>query len=82
MNMRRYEQEYERKCKREDTLRQIIAVFEDFLRVRGISVPNDDDDIMYSDIKDTEVIYGYNYAELSDNLEDKLIDLGLLDGRC
>jgi len=69
------------RLKREDTLQQIIKVFEDFLRVRDIKVPCDDDDEMYADIKDAEVIYGYNYAELEDNLEDKLLELGLLKGR-
>ena len=65
---------------RENVLHDIISVFEDFLRARNIKVPCDDDDF-YADVRETEVIYGENYGELEDNLEDKLIELGLLTGR-
>ena len=65
---------------REDALREIIGVFEDFLRARDIKVPCEDDDF-YADVRETEVIYGENYGELEDNLEDKLVALGLLEGR-
>lgn len=65
---------------RENALHDIIGVFEDFLRARGVKVPCDDDDF-YADVRKTEVIYGENYGELEDNLEDKLIELGLLTGR-
>lgn len=65
---------------REDALREIIGIFEDFLRARDIKVPCEDDDF-YADVRETEVIYGENYGELEDNLEDKLVALGLLDGR-
>lgn len=65
---------------RENALREIIGIFEDFLRARDIKVPCEDDDF-YADVRETEVIYGENYGELEDNIEDKLIELGLLKGR-
>ena len=67
-----FSSELERYVDREKTIADIIAVFERFLSDRGIAVPHDDDE-------DGEgVIFGYNYAELSGNLEDKLIDIGLM----
>ena len=65
---------------RETTLLQIINVFEDFLRARNIKVPCEDDDF-YADVRETEVIYGENYGELEDNLEDKLVQLGIFEKR-
>lgn len=67
-----FSSEWESKVDRENTVADIIAVFEKFLSDRGISVPHDYDE------DGNGVIFGYNYAELSGNLEDKLIEVGLL----
>lgn len=60
---------------RENMLADIISVFEVFLKSRNVSVPCFDPD----ESNGKELIYGYDYAELSDNLEDKLISLGLIN---
>lgn len=61
---------------------QIIDIFEDFLDEKGVVIPNDerqerdfDDDIIVN-------IYGTDYGNLSDDLENMMMSWGVLKTRC
>ena len=58
-----------------ETLALIVEVFEDFLERRGIDIPNPDRD----EDPCASLIYGMDYAELSDNLEELLVSLGMME---
>lgn len=60
---------------RMELLASIVEVFEDFLDERGIVIPNEDKE----QDEDASNIYGYDFAELSDRVEEVLIDNGLLE---
>lgn len=55
-------------------LAEIVEVFEDFLDRRGIVIPNEDKE----QDEDASNIYGCDFAELSDGVEEVLIIHGLL----
>lgn len=51
------------------TISQIIVeIFEDFLEARGVTIPNPDRE----EDPDSAIIYGMDYAELEENVEDLL----------
>ena len=58
-----------------ETLALIVEVFEDFLERRGIDIPNPDRE----EDPCASLIYGMDYAELSDNLEELLVSLGMME---
>ena len=67
--------------KRMESLALIIETFEDFLDQRGIEIPNEDKDRAIADGEDPESIsniYGCDYGDLSDALEDVLRRLGMM----
>lgn len=55
-------------------LSTIVEVFEDFLDRRGIVIPNEDK----AEDPDASNIYGMDFAELSDGVEEVLIKYGFL----
>lgn len=55
-------------------LADIVEVFEDFLDRRGIVIPNEDKE----EDEGASNIYGCDFAELSDNVEEVLISYGFL----
>lgn len=57
-----------------EKLGAIIEVFEDFLDERGIVIPNDEK----CQDPDASNIYGTDYGELEDRLEDVLRSLGMM----
>ena len=48
---------------------EIVEIFEDFLEKRGVNIPNEDRD---ADDPGAAIIYGIDYAEILDNVEDML----------
>ena len=48
---------------------QIIDIFEDFLELKGITIPNPERD---EDPDNTAIIYGSDYGMLQDKIEDTL----------
>ena len=61
---------------------QCIDLFEDFLEVRGIKLPNVEIDEAIEDGEDPEdlaIIYGSDYGELSEGLENIMTRWGLIE---
>ena len=50
-------------------LGQIIDIFEDFLEEKGIEIPNEERD----DSDNPAIIYGTDYGNLSDELENLMV---------
>lgn len=57
---------------------QIIDIFEDFLEEKGIEIQNDEKE----DSENPAIIYGTDYGDLSDNIENMMISWGVLKTRC
>ena len=49
---------------------EIVELFEDFLEKHGVNIPNEDRDA--DGDPDAAIIYGMDYAEILDNVEDAL----------
>ena len=49
---------------------EIVELFEDFLEKRGVNIPNEDRDA--DGDPDAAIIYGIDYAELCDSVEELL----------
>ena len=49
---------------------EIVELFEDFLESRGVYIPNEDRDA--DGDPDAAILYGMDYAELVDDVEDML----------
>ena len=61
---------------------QIIDIFEDFLEEKGVMLDNTDRDEAINDGEDPEtlaIIYGTDYGDLQDQIEDTLRRWKLLD---
>lgn len=61
--------------KRLTTLSLFIEVFENFLEKRGIDIPNNEK----REDEYASTIYGTDYSELSDAIEDLLVNLGMME---
>lgn len=57
---------------------QIIDIFEDFLEEKGIEIQNDEKE----DSENPAIIYGTDYGDLSDNIENMMMSWGVLKTRC
>lgn len=57
---------------------QIIDIFEDFLEEKGIEIQNDEKE----DIENPAIIYGTDYGDLSDSIENLMISWDVLKTRC
>lgn len=60
---------------RQELLGQIIDIFEDFLDDKGITIPNEDK----ADDPNAANIYGMDYGRLSNEIEETLVNWGLLE---
>lgn len=61
-------------------LGQIIDIFEDFLTNRGIVLENDERDFDEDlDEEESANIYGDDYDELHDNLENMMCNWGIIE---
>lgn len=49
---------------------EIVEIFENYLQNKGVSIPNEDRD-KYGD-EHSCILYGMDYADLVDNVEDTL----------
>ena len=58
-----------------ETIGCFIDIFEDFLEAKGVDIPNEDKE----QDEDAAIIYGMDYAELSDKIEDLLTSFGILN---
>lgn len=52
----------------------IIDIFEDFLEEKGIEIQNDEKE----DSENPTIIYGTDYGDLSDNIENMMMSWGVL----
>ena len=59
---------------RMETVSSFVEIFEDFLDARGIEIPNDEK----AQDPDASTIYGTDYGELADRIEELLIRIGAL----
>lgn len=57
---------------------QIIDIFEDFLEEKGIEIQNDEKE----DSENPAIIYGTDYGDLSDSIENLMMSWGVLKTRC
>lgn len=57
---------------------QIIDIFEDFLYEKRIDIPNDEKE----DGDNPAIIYGTDYWNLNDNIENMMMNWGVLKTRC
>lgn len=64
------------RSERLETIASFIETFEDFLDEKGIDIPNDEKE--QSD--DPSIIYGTDYGNLSDRIEELLVRYGVLKG--
>ena len=53
---------------------QIIDIFEDFLEEKGIEIQNDEKE----DSENPAIIYGTDYGDLSDDIENMMVSWGVL----
>lgn len=61
---------------------QIIDIFEDFLDERGVLLENPErDEDPDADPESVANIYGSDYGELQDAIEDTLVNWGICQGR-
>ena len=58
-----------------EIINSIIEIFEDFLEERGITIPNEEKE----EDPDASNIYGSDYGDLSDDIENLLINCGCFD---
>lgn len=61
---------------------QILDIFEDFLEAKGIQIDNPDKEDAIADGEDPEsiaILYGMDYGELKDDVEDTLINWGIAE---
>lgn len=58
-----------------ETIGTFIDIFEDFLEAKGIDIPNEDKE----QDENAAIIYGMDYAMLSDKIEQLLTVLGVFD---
>lgn len=56
---------------------QLIDAFEDFLESKGISIDNPEKE----DSDNPAILYGTDYGQIQDELEDTLVKWGIIDPR-